>query len=90
MLKEVLEKMEQSSHNHPISSDEYDSWKSSKVTKRLFADLDYSVISGLESITRHGTNEDIAKKAIEFSTSRENVESVKEWLPTELAGDDDA
>lgn len=89
MLKDYLNKLQEQRNNHPISSDEYDTWKHDKVTKRLLFDLEEALLSNIEDVGGDARSiESIAKNAILFGSARDTIELIKDWKPEELEADD--
>lgn len=72
-----------SRNNHPISKEQFDSWKNNKVTKRLLADLDEVLISLTDNISVSSEPSVQAQKATEFATTRDNIQFINFWYPIE-------
>ena len=89
MLKELLAQHQEQANNHPISGDEYDTWKHSKVTKRFFADFQDAILSQVEDVGKHQGAERRSHHALQFGTSYDTHEALKSWLPLELSEEAD-
>lgn len=87
MLKDYQDKVEQSRLNHPLSSEQFESWLSNPVTKRFFADFEVGLISMMENLSDHGESNKIQQQALAFATTRSNYEHLSTWIPTELEGE---
>ena len=89
MIEDYLQKLQTSRQSNPISPADYDSWKSSAVTKRLFQDLEEVLLSQAMGLGGGSSVEDIAVRSVRFKEACETAESVINWKPIELAGDPD-
>ena len=89
MIEEMLAEKIASNNNSPISQEDYDTWRSSDVTKRLFDYIEITVLEdALEDLASHRADElaiDTAFIKGKQSVSRE----VLDWAPAGCKGAND-
>jgi len=87
MLEEYQNKLQEWRKSHPISEGDFENWKSSLVTQRLFTDLKEIFIDSLDYIA--GSNEsELAQNAMRFRECKDNIETILNWKPQELINED--
>jgi len=88
MLENYLKKAQEQHNLNPIHQEEYLAWKESKVTRRFFAEFKEAIIIQIEDIGAAATFDDLARNAVQFKTTHDTYETLKDWTPSEIHGDD--
>lgn len=78
--------MEAKNASDPISQDEYDSWRASKVTQRLFQDLEERVVVEALEATFSTDPAVAGVQASSFEAFRDTALEVTEWAPLGVKG----
>ena len=89
MIEELLEEKIASNNNSPISQEDYDTWRSSDVTKRLF---DYIEITVLEDALEDLASRRVDELAIDtaFIKGKQLISrDVLDWAPSGCKGVND-
>lgn len=74
----------------PISQEAYNKWRNSTVTKRLFEDLELSVIDSFQDyVTENSTPEKILIEVGKRDGASQMVEQVLDWSPDGVEGPND-
>ena len=88
MLKDYLENLSQLRESHPISQAELEAWRSDKITKQLFEDMErLAIFKGYEV---HAINYDVAGlQAAKLNGVQDTSDFVINWVPEFLEENDD-
>ena len=85
----ILETKDRNS-KRPISQEAYNKWLHSTVTRRLFDDLELSVIDKFQDyVTENNTAEEILIEVAKRDGASQMVEQVLDWSPKGVEGPND-
>lgn len=86
MLERAIAETKARHSREPITQDEYDEWRQSDVTKRLFEDLELSVLDSFQDYLPDGDPGVTAMAAMLRQGGAQMVEKVLDWSPAGAEG----
>lgn len=83
-LKNLLAKDREA---HPVSAEDFEAWRTNRITKRFFADISMHLIESMDNIGGK-TPDECAMSAAGHQANRRLVEErMLDWMPRELEND---
>ncbi len=89
MLEQWILEIKERHSKRPISQEAYNKWRHSAVTKRLFEDLELSVIDYFQDYLSGRDTGDVAMQAMLRQGAALMVEQVLDWSPKGVEGPND-
>ena len=90
MLEQLILEIKDRHNKRPISQELYNKWLHSTVTRRLFEDLELSVIDTYQDyVTENNTPEEILIEVAKRDGASQMVEQVLDWSPKGVEGPND-
>lgn len=90
MLERLILETKDRHSKKPISQDAYDRWLHSAVTRRLFEDLELTVIDKFQDyVTENNTPDEILIEVGKRDGASQMVEQVLDWSPAGVEGPND-
>ena len=89
MLEQWILETKERHSKRPISQEAYNKWRHSTVTKRLFEDLELSVIDSFQDYLPEVDANDVAMQAMLRQGATKIVEQVLDWSPKGVEGPND-
>ena len=89
MIEELILETKQRHSRSPISQEEYDRWRKLKITKRLFEDLELSVIDRLQDYLPENSTDDIVIQSMLRQGAMQTIDQILDWSPSEVEGPND-
>ena len=91
MLERQISELRDKHSKHPISQDEFDGWRRSKVTQRLFEELEVGVMEGVADQTTDHTLEGdkIAIQTALNEGANHMIDILLAWSPSGVKGVND-
>ena len=85
----MISETKDSHSKRPISPEAYNKWRNSTVTKRLFEDLELSVIDSFQDYLPENHSDTTAMLAMLRQGGSQMVETVLDWSPAGVEGPND-
>ena len=89
MLERLILETKERHSKRPVSQEAYNKWRHSTVTKRLFEDLELSVIDGFQDYLPEDDIDAAAMTAMLRQGAAKMVEQVLDWSPSGVEGPND-
>ncbi len=90
MLEKLISQIKDKHSKQPISQEDYNAWKHSPVTRRLFEDLELCVIDDFQNYLSDNSNpEEIILQVGMRDGAAQMVEQVLDWSPAGVEGTSD-
>lgn len=89
MIERVIAEIQARHSKEPITQDEYDEWRQNDVTKRLFDDLELSVLDSFQDWLPDDNQDAAAMAAMLRQGGAQMVERVLDWSPAGVEGPND-
>lgn len=89
MLERAIAETQARHSREPITQDEYDEWRQNDVTKRLFDDLELSVLDSFQNYLPVDEPGETAMVAMLKQGGAQMVENVLDWSPAGVEGPND-
>ena len=90
MLERMILEIKDKHSKRPISQDQFNRWRSSAVTQRLFEDLEMAVIDSFQDyLSNNCTPEQILNYTGLRDGAAQMVERVLDWAPAGVEGVND-
>ena len=89
MLERLIDEAKDRHSKRPISQEAYSKWLNATVTKRLFEDLELSVIDSFQDYLPEDSVDSAAMQAMVRQGAAQMVERVLDWAPKGLEIADD-
>ena len=90
MLERLISETKDRHSKQPISQAAYDKWRHSTVTKRLFEELELSVIDSFQDyLTSNLTPAEVPQYVGFREGAAQTVEKILDWVPAGVEGPND-
>lgn len=89
MIERLIAEVTTRHSKKPITQGQYDRWLASSVTRRLFEDLELSVLDSFQDYLPDDTIGKTAMQAMLRQGAAQMVEEVLDWEPKGLEQEDD-
>lgn len=89
MLERLILETKDRHSKRPVSQEQYNKWRSSTVTRRLFEDLELSVIDTFQDYLQEDDASAVALQAMLRQGAAKMVEQVLDWSPAGVEGPND-
>lgn len=89
MLEQMILETKDRHSKQPISPEQYHKWRNSKVTKRLFEDLELAVIDSFQDYLPEDSNDQALTTAMVRQGEMKMVDMVLDWSPAGVEGPND-
>ena len=89
MLERLILETKERHSKRPVSQEQYNKWRSSTVTRRLFEDLELSVIDTFQDYLQEDDVSSVALQAMLRQGAAKMVEQVLDWSPAGVEGPND-
>lgn len=88
MIEDVISQIRQQHSKTPISQSQFNKWRRMNVTRRLFEELELSVLDKFQDYLPEDSVEGAAMLSMLRQGAAQTVEIVLDWAPAGLESDD--
>lgn len=85
----MISEIKQRHSNQPISQDQYNKWRRMNVTKRLFEEIELSVLDSYLDYLSTDSVDQVALISMVRQGASEMVEKILDWAPAGVTGPND-
>jgi hypothetical protein len=91
MIEDVISEIKQRHSKQPISQEQFNKWRRMNVTRRLFEELELSVLDSFQDYLPIDSVDNVALKAAERQGAAGMADNVLDWSPAgvEASSDED-